>query len=75
MGPLDDDPDLLKARLRLAELLADPRIDKPLMNNPKLLKIADKISTEIAELEDYIEYLLKMAALEKANQARWADKA
>ena len=55
----------------LKKLLKDPKVDKPLIKHPELLKDADELIDTICYLEDRIQHLQMVANLEKANAARW----
>lgn len=63
--------DLKTCERLLKEILKDSKLDLPLMNHPELLKDADDVGNTIANLEDRIDYLSKVLALEKANATRW----
>jgi Na+-translocating ferredoxin:NAD+ oxidoreductase RnfG subunit len=55
----------------LKQILKDPKIFKPLMHHPELVKEANDIANNLAYLEDRIAYLTQLTNLEKANNARW----
>lgn len=66
-----DQQDQKTCEALLKEILKDPKINKPLMHHPELVKEANDIANSIAYLEDRIAYQTQLANLEKANNARW----